>query len=113
MTICRLANGAGISSQDLDDTMYRLDNILDYRVQLSDGDPEQITLEYLSSREQPEMDNQRITELLKDVPAIAENLQQGSLEIGSIVQINSFPASHTLKRTIIDLRSKTQEMQYA
>ncbi|WP_319548366.1 DVU_1553 family AMP-dependent CoA ligase [Desulfogranum marinum] len=100
---CLLASGALLHSQDMDDYLFQIPGLLDYRVRLESGSVDQLHIDYMAVPGCMETvgDLMRMT---AKVPAIRDNLAGGNLAIGILKQVDAFAAIHTLKRTLIDQR---------
>ncbi len=105
LTPCLLTGGDSLLSQDLDDWLYRISGLLDYRLTLDGGDREQFHVDFIATPGKNEV-SADIRRMLLQVPAIRDNLADGNLVIGVVRQVESFAASHTLKRTILDQRTQ-------
>jgi hypothetical protein len=113
-----LANGAKLSSQDLDDALFSLDDLLDYRVFLENDTPERLIVAYRTAEKkmQPALHqamSQKINMAIRKIPAISENLKKKNIYIAAINHTDAFLPSHTIKRTIIDHRTLTKEYNHA
>ena len=97
-----MSDGFVLCSQDLDDTLFQVSGLLDYRVTLAGDSIETLSFEYISSKG----DNvgREISRLLKGVPEIARLIESGKLIFEKFQQVESFAPAHTLKRTILDIR---------
>lgn len=102
---CRLPTGTMLYSQDLDDTLYYIPGLLDYRIILDGDRPEQLHAEIVATG-----DGAATLEIFRQkillIPAIRDNVTVGRLFPGIIRTVTGFAANHTIKRTILDLRSK-------
>jgi phenylacetate-coenzyme A ligase PaaK-like adenylate-forming protein len=102
---CILAGGDPLLSQDLDDWLYRISGLLDYRLTLERGEREQLQIDFIATPDKNDL-NAEIRRMLLQVPAIRDSLADGNSVIGVVRQVESFAASHTLKRTILDRRQQ-------
>ena len=101
---CRLAGGFSVTSQDLDDVLFTLDGLLDYRATLGHSNGcDLLGIEFLARPGQESVDL-KIPLTLAKVPAIASGLAQGGLKLGPMLRVSSFSPSHTVKRTLFDQR---------
>lgn len=100
---CTLADGSVISSQYLDDILYQVVGLVDYRVTLSRGDVERLDLEYIADSGAKEV-GREIDQLLRMLPEIAPMLGAKDSLPKNMQQVERFASTHTLKRTILDLR---------
>ena len=101
-TPCRLAGGGMLFSQDLDDALFGIEELLDFRARLEPGSLESIHIEYLARRGYASANE--IRKSLLSIPAILNAVKDDQLIIGDIGQISKFSASHTMKRSILDRR---------
>ncbi len=100
---CRLAGGQGLFSQDLDDALFTIAGLLDFRANLIPGEPDRLQLEYLKGRGYPDLESP-IRRALLGIAAVRIAVEKGRLMIWGIHAVQNFPASHTLKRSIMDRR---------
>jgi len=101
---CRLVGGFSVTSQDLDDALFALDGLLDYRATLGHSNGyDLLGIEFLA-RAGHEFVDLKIPLTLAKVPAIASALAQGGLRLGPMLRVSSFSPSHTVKRTLFDQR---------
>ena len=104
---CILGGGFGLTSQALDDTLFEVDGLLDYRATLEKAvGRDRLGIEYLAGRgrEVPHGDMERA---LLRIPAVAAAVGSGTLIFGPMNRVQAFSPSHTVKRTISDLRGST------
>lgn len=99
---CRLAGGQELFSQDLDEALFAIATVSDFRATLAPGAPEKLAIEYMAGSGYPA--DEDILQALRTLPVIRQATREGRLEIGAIQQVSSFTASHTVKRSIRDLR---------
>lgn len=99
----RLPGGKCLSSQELDDTLFLIPGLLDYRATLCAGSRERLDIEFLSS-ESDRPTALRVRQMLLTVPAIAAAVRTELFEIGQLQGVSAFAPSHTVKRTIVDNR---------
>ena len=101
---CRLAGGFSVTSKDLDDALFALDGLLDYRATLGHSSGRDLLgVEYLA-RPGHEVVNMEILLTLAKVPAIGSALVHGGLRLGPMLRVSSFSPSHNVKRTLFDQR---------
>ena len=101
---CPLAGGFSVASQDLDDVLFTLDGLLDYRATLNRlAGRDAISVEFLA-RPGHDFLEREIHQALKTVPSLKSAMQAETLETGPVQKVESFSPSHTLKRTIFDKR---------
>ena len=101
---CLLPSGALLHSQDMDDFLFQIPGLLDYRVRLDRSSVDQLHIDYLAAPGFMEIVGDLMTMTAK-VPAICDNLATGNLVLGIFKQVDAFTAIHTLKRTLIDQRT--------
>ena len=99
---CRLAGGRELFSQDLDEVLFGIGGISDFQATIHPGDPELLSIEYLSGRGYPAREDIR-RELLA-LPVIRQAMREGRLEIGAIQPVSTFSVNHRVKRSICDQR---------
>jgi hypothetical protein len=103
-TPCVLAGGFGLTSQDLDDTLFGVDGLLDYRATLDvENGVERLGIEILAGQGHDPLED-AIGRALRRVPAVAAVLELGTLALGPMRRVEAFSPSHTVKRTIFDQR---------
>jgi hypothetical protein len=103
-TPCVLAGGFGLTSQDLDDTLFGVDGLLDYRATLDvENGVERLGIEILAGQGHDPLED-AIGRALRGVPAVAAVLELGTLALGPMRRVEAFSPSHTVKRTIFDQR---------
>nr|WP_232362546.1 AMP-binding protein [Desulfogranum mediterraneum] len=105
MAGCRLPCGDLLYSQEVDDLLFRIPGLLDYRLRLDHEQRDRLHLDYLALAEARQL-KEPLRAALISLPAIRDSLGCGKLVLGQFQQVDSFAAIHTLKRTIIDQRSK-------
>ncbi len=107
---CRIGLDDLVYSPDMDDWLYHVPGLLDYRAWLDNDEVDRLHIDYIAAPGAG-----RITDLLRihitRFPSIRESLNSGELVIGTIEQVESFAPTHTLKRTLLDKRVK--EVTYA
>ncbi len=100
----RLAIESGIiSSPDLDDVLYLIPGLLDYRATIHDHDGEVLDIAY-TSHDNELLVKRDIYEKLLENKVISAGVLEKKLTIGKIEQVQEFPADHRFKRTVIDQR---------
>lgn len=100
---CTLSDGAVLYNQLLDDKLFHLPGLLDYRVTLRGGGVDLLDIDYITTSKSRGFETQLVENLAK-IAEIEQNIQSGNLELGTIQPVEAFQAIHTLKRTILDLR---------
>jgi phenylacetate-CoA ligase len=102
LTGCPLPGGL-LRSQDLDDLLFQLPGLLDYRVSLERLGADRFNLDFVALADKSPGEKEIFRQLLQ-APAIRDSLGEEQLVIGRIRQVAGLPVSHTVKRTIIDQR---------
>jgi len=100
---CLLPCGDPLHSQDLDDILYHIPGLLDYRLIL-DGKEPLLHGEIVATTGADSLIEDFRQKLLR-VPTIHASLAAGRLRLGKIRRVAHFTPTHTVKRTILDLRS--------
>lgn len=105
---CVMSDGFVLCSQDLDDILFQLPGLLDYRVTLAGDCAETLGFEFIASHseknEKGDTVAREMKRLLIAVPEIARLIESGKLLFEKFQQVESFAPAHTLKRTILDIR---------
>lgn len=100
---CRLADGSLLHHQSLDDILFQVPGLLDYRATLDHKGVDRLAIEYISSS-----GDRRIAEtmhqLITNISEISGAEEMGMLHVDNFTHVKRFAPSHTLKRTILDLR---------
>ncbi len=99
---CVLSDGFILCSQELDDVLFQISGLLDYRVTLDNNGVDRLNFEFIASKS--DTVGQEMSRLLKDISDIAQLIGSGKLLLGKFQQVESFAPTHTLKRTILDIR---------
>lgn len=98
-----LPGGGTLTSQILDDALFVVNGLLDYRATLETTVHGQgLSIEVLAWPGNLELE-QTICTVLEQIPALTTALGQG-LKLGPVQKISSFAPSHTIKRVISDRR---------
>jgi len=103
LTSCKL-RGGDLYSQDLDDVLFQIKGLLDYRATIDSQETDRLNIAYLAAPATNATATE-ITRQLMKVPAVAASLTRSDLRIGGIQQVEHFAATHTVKRTILDRRT--------
>lgn len=98
----RLAGGL-LLSQDVDDQLYEIPGLLDYRISLERANPDRLLVDYVATAAAVNFEEE-IRRMLLQIPAISDSCTNKKLLIGMIRRVNGFAATHTVKRTILDQR---------
>ena len=101
---CPLPTGDKLHSQDLDDVLYAIPGLLDYRIIIDAQGPERLHAELLATGAGTAIVEHFRQKILL-IPAIHDSVAAGRLLLGTIRRVTGFAATHTVKRTILDLRS--------
>ena len=102
---CTLADGSTLSSQTIDDILFTVPGLLDYRLTLVNKGTDRIGVEYIAASGAIDVGTQ-MKRLLQEIPEILRAMGTGSLLMDAFQQVDSFAPTHTVKRTILDLRLK-------
>lgn len=102
--ILTLSDGSALSSQMLDDALFAVDGLTDYRAAVIQNDIHWLEIEFLSrpDRENTETAIRLATE---GIPSIARALAMGHLQVATR-RVDFFSPSHTAKRTLLDKRGQ-------
>lgn len=100
-----MADGSRIASHMLDDALFALDGLMDYRATLGSDATEWLDVEFLAGPEHGQLGH-TIRLAVNRIPAIARAMATGDLEIRTR-RVDFFSPSHTAKRTILDQRGRT------
>ncbi len=104
---CVLAGGFGLTSQDLDDALFGVEGLLDYRATLDTADGrDRLGIDILAGPGHDRLERD-LEQALRRVPAVAAARGLGTLVLGSVQRVGAFSSSHTVKRTITDQRGRT------
>ncbi len=90
-------------TQQIDDALFAIDGLIDYRMVIEGGDAAIIKIEYLASESACDT-AEKVTAKLRAVPAVRQAVKSGSLIIGEVAAVGGFAPGHTVKRMILDLR---------
>jgi phenylacetate-coenzyme A ligase PaaK-like adenylate-forming protein len=108
MERCRLSSGALLYSQDIDEYLFEVPGLLDYRVLLATAETtgvDRLELELQALPGSGRIADELVLSLGR-VPAIRTSLADATLELGGVRQVAAFAAVHTQKRTIVDQRTQ-------
>lgn len=104
---CVLRGGFRVTSRELDDTVFGVEGLLDYRATLGKKDGrERLAIEFLATAGHYHRERE-ITGALLRVPAVAVAVELGTLALGPMRRVDAFAPSHTIKRSICDQRGST------
>lgn len=101
---CVLPGEIPLSSQALDDALFGMDGLMDYRATIEAVDGQvHLRLDFLCA---PALSLEaKLHSLLMGLEPIALAVRHG-LRLGPVQRVDVFAASHTIKRTIVDTRRK-------
>ncbi|MDP3479496.1 MAG: radical SAM protein [Desulfoprunum sp.] len=102
---CLLPGGGLLYSQDLDDLLFRIPGLLDYRVTMAQDGMDRLQVDFVAVPGKSPIEEE-IRRMLLQLPAVRESFAGGKILIGMIRRVASFAATHTVKRTILDQRNK-------
>ncbi len=105
---CTMANGGTLSSSDLDDLLYNIPGLIDYRIILDCDVVDRLHGEFVITAGGDHTLTQ-IREKLLQLPAIGDSLADGRLTLAGLHRVSCFTVTHTLKRTILDLRHQGEK----
>lgn len=97
----RLQDGTVLLASDIDDAIFRVAEVEDYRAILTAGEPDALNIEYAGTES---VSCERTISNALQASAVGKILNSGNLRIGGIYHSDTLPASPTLKRMIIDRR---------
>ncbi len=103
LTGCRLSGGSLLSNQEVDDVLFAVDGLLDYRLTLVREETDCLLVDYIADEPSNRIEAE-IGQGLKMIPAIRQGLAGGFVKIGVVRKVSGFAATHTVKRTILDQR---------
>lgn len=89
-------------THQLDDTLFAIDNLMDYRATIHRENIDTLNIEYLVSTPSCDL-SEEIARQVKSIETIRQAIKCGLLLIGNIVAVDHFPPDHTVKRTILEL----------
>lgn len=98
-----LADGTILRSHVLDDLLFQVPGLLDYRATLDNRDVDRLSFEYVADSRIKTVESD-MRRLLFETLEISDLLKSGDVLLENIQQVQSFAPTHTLKRTILDLR---------
>ncbi len=105
--------GKAFSIAELDEAIFAIDKVLNYRCELSEDEGKEILRIYVLSTEGNSADKDTLSReaqrALYQIPAVAKGLASGRAKIVVNILDSQLPVSKgTVKRTIVDFRSKVQ-----
>ena len=104
-----LPDGSLLFSQDLDDQLFHIPGLHDYRVTLKRKDGiDQLHVAFVAAEGSKYMEEE-IRRILLQIPAIKDNLHCGKVMIGTMQKVQSLAAIPTIKRTIVDQRLEGEQ----
>ena len=104
---CVLGGGFRLTSRELDDRLFDVEGLLDYRATLDcGGGSDRLGIEFLAGAGHDHLERDLGAALWR-VPGVAAALELGTLALGPMRRVDAFSPSHTVKRTIFDQRGST------
>lgn len=104
---CVLRGGFSVTSRELDDRIFGVEGLMDYRATLdTDNGRERLVIEFLAAEGHDRLEGD-VAGAVKRVPAVAVALEFGTLVLGPMRRVEAFSPSHTIKRGISDQRGST------
>lgn len=100
---CSLGEGRVLSSWELDDVLFSIPGLLDYRAVLEDDN--RLCFFFTGPPEKPNI-AALMKQALSQLPAITAGIAEKTLTLDLFREVSEFPANHRYKRTIIDKRKK-------
>lgn len=101
---CALRGGFSVTSRDLDDRIFGVDGLLDYRAVLhTQQGRDSLGIEFLAGAGHDRLERE-VAQAAMRVPAVAAAVEFGALALGPMRRVDAFSPSHTVKRTITDQR---------
>jgi 7,8-dihydro-6-hydroxymethylpterin dimethyltransferase len=101
---CRLPDGALLESQELDDRLFEIDGLIDYRLALTGNGDNRLEVDFLAAGDTMRI-GKKIGQSLEALPVLRRNLEEKTVIIGKIRPVAGFAPTHTVKRTIVDQRT--------
>ena len=93
-----------MTSRDLDDRIFGVDGLLDYRAVLhTQQGRDSLGIEFLAGAGHDRLERE-VAQAAMRVPAVAAAVEFGALALGPMRRVDAFSPSHTVKRTITDQR---------
>lgn len=105
---CFMPNGTMLCSPDLDDLLYDIPGLVDYRIILDRDVVDRLHGEFVATGDAASTLAQ-VREKLLQHPAIGGSLATRRLALATLHLVTGFTATHTVKRTILDLRDQGEE----
>jgi phenylacetate-coenzyme A ligase PaaK-like adenylate-forming protein len=100
---CVLAGGSPLYIQAIDDILFTVPGLLDYRLTLVNKGTDRIGVDYIAAEGAIDVGKQ-MKRLMQEIPEILRAIENGGLLLDAFQQVDSFAPTHTVKRTILDLR---------
>ncbi|MFT5700079.1 MAG: phenylacetate-CoA ligase [Desulforhopalus sp.] len=98
-----LADGSPLYSQSLDDILFQVPGLLDYRATLDHEGVDRLTIDYIANSDDSQI-AETIHTLVSDKPEIFRLKEMGLLHVEKINKVECFAPTHTIKRTVLDIR---------
>jgi uncharacterized radical SAM superfamily Fe-S cluster-containing enzyme/phenylacetate-coenzyme A ligase PaaK-like adenylate-forming protein len=105
---CPMPSGGILCSRDLDDLLFAIPGLIDYRIILDRNDLDRLHGEFVATGDEAST-LARIREKLLQLPAIGDSLANRRLALATLHLVTGFSANHTVKRTILDLRHQGEK----
>ena len=101
----KLWSGGELFSQELDECFFAIPGLLDFRASLSQdcSGKDILTIEYMPTLRSSDC-RREICSKVVEINSVMRELDNGTLAIAPPVRVDRFLDSHTVKRTIMDLR---------
>lgn len=104
---CTLRGGFSMTSRELDDRIFGVEGLMDYRAVLDmEYGRERLGIEFLAAAGHDRLEGD-VADAVRRVPAVAVALEFGTLVLGPMRRVKAFSPSHTIKRCISDQRGST------
>ncbi len=99
----RLEGGDALRQAELDEALFSLPAVKDFRIYLIREAKDKLHTDYVSARPGSDL-GPKIIKALEQVPAIARSLDCGGLTLAPPQSVSGLAASHTIKRVVTDQR---------
>lgn len=110
---CRLGNGEILYSQEIDDRLYSLPALLDYRaiLDMTREGMDRLSVEYTAMPGCTDVREAIKKELLK-FDSVRNGIETNSMILGAVTEVSAFTAHHTEKRAVLDVRDRGDQNAY-
>lgn len=107
---CPFPGGEVLYSQNLDERLYGVPGLLDFRVTLSSESTgvARLSVEYAAMPGIGSLEEKIKRELIK-IKTVRDGVETKRLALGSISEVADFAPSHTVKRAVLDIRSRGEK----